>query len=208
MENSSEISNRRRVGNSLVSMSRPMRSQLLILGGFVLLIWLVEVVDRLIFKGTLDQLGVQPRSLIGLRGVLLMPFLHGGVGHLIANTIPFLVLGALIMLGGVSSFFSVSAVIIVVSGLGVWLLGSADSVHMGASGLVFGFFGFLVTRAYFERSPGSILLALIAIIFYGGIIWGILPLQTGVSWLAHLFGFIGGVLAAYLLSKRRRSNTE
>ena len=208
MENSSEISNRRRVGNSLVSVSRSMRSQLLILGGFVLLIWLVEIADWLIFKGTLDQLGVQPRSLIGLRGVLLMPFLHGGVGHLIANTIPFLVLGALIMLGGVSSFFTVSAVIILVSGVGVWLLGSADSVHLGASGLVFGFFGFLVTRAYFERSPGSILLALIAIIFYGGIIWGILPLQTGVSWLAHLFGFIGGVLAAYLLSKRRRSNTE
>ena len=208
MENSSEISNRRRVGNSLVSVSRSMRSQLLILGGFVLLIWLVEIANWLIFKGTLDQLGVQPRSLIGLRGVLLMPFLHGGVGHLIANTIPFLVLGALIMLGGVSSFFTVSAVIILVSGVGVWLLGSADSVHLGASGLVFGFFGFLVTRAYFERSPGSILLALIAIIFYGGIIWGILPLQTGVSWLAHLFGFIGGVLAAYLLSKRRRSNTE
>jgi membrane associated rhomboid family serine protease len=208
MENSSEISNRRRVGNSLVSMSRPMRSQLLILGGFVLLIWLVELVDSLIFKGTLDQLGVQPRSLIGLRGVLLMPFLHGGVGHLLANTIPFLVLGALIMLGGVTSFFTVSAVIIVVSGLGVWLLGSADSVHLGASGLVFGFFGFLVTRAYFERSPGSILLAVVAIIFYGGIIWGILPLQTGVSWLAHLFGFFGCVLAAYLVSKRLRSITE
>jgi len=189
-------------------MSRPMRSQLLILGGFVLLIWLVELVDSLIFKGTLDQLGVQPRSLIGLRGVLLMPFLHGGVGHLLANTIPFLVLGALIMLGGVTSFFTVSAVIIVVSGLGVWLLGSADSVHLGASGLVFGFFGFLVTRAYFERSPGSILLAVVAIIFYGGIIWGILPLQTGVSWLAHLFGFFGGVLAAYLVSKRRRPSTE
>jgi membrane associated rhomboid family serine protease len=208
MENSSEISKRRRVGNSLVSMSRPMRSQLLILGGFVLLIWFVELVDSLIFKGTLDQLGVQPRSLIGLRGVLLMPFLHGGVGHLLANTIPFLVLGALIMLGGVTSFFTVSAVIIVVSGLGVWLLGSADSVHLGASGLVFGFFGFLVTRAYFERSPGSILLAVVAIIFYGGIIWGILPLQTGVSWLAHLFGFFGGVLAAYLVSKKRRPSTE
>lgn len=208
MENSSEISNRRRVGNSLVNVSRPMRRQLLILGGFVLLIWLVEVADWLIFKGSLDNLGVQPRTLVGLRGVLLMPFLHGGLGHLIANTIPFLVLGALIMLGGVSSFFSISAIIILVSGVGVWVLGSADSVHLGASGLVFGFFGFLVTRAYFERSPGSILLALFAIVFYGGIIWGILPLQTGVSWLAHLFGFIGGVLAAYLLSKRRTSSTE
>ncbi len=208
MENSSEISNRRRAGKSLVNVSRPMRRQLLILGGFVLLIWLVEVADWLIFKGSLDNLGVQPRTLVGLRGVLLMPFLHGGLGHLIANTIPFLVLGALIMLGGVSSFFTVSAIIILISGVGVWLLGGADSVHLGASGLVFGFFGFLVTRAYFERSPGSILLALIAIVFYGGIIWGILPLQTGVSWLAHLFGFIGGVLAAYLLSKRRRSITE
>lgn len=208
MDNGNEISYRRRAGNSLVSAGRDRKSQLLILGGFVLLIWLVELADWLIFRGALNEWGVKPRSLEGLRGVLLMPFLHGGLGHLLANTIPFLVLGALIMLDSTSTFLTVSAVVIVVSGLGVWLLGSAGSVHLGASGLVFGFFGFLVTRAYFERSLGSVLLAVFVIFFYGGLFLGVLPLRSGVSWLAHLFGFIGGALAAYILSKRRRSITE
>jgi membrane associated rhomboid family serine protease len=134
-----------------------------------------------------------------------MPLLHGGFGHLLANTLPFLVLGWLVMLNGISNFFVISAVIIVVSGVGVWLFGAANSVHIGASGLVFGFFGFLVTRAYFERSLGSIILAFGVIIFYGGLLMGILPLQLGVSWQAHLFGFAGGVLAAYVISKRNRT---
>ncbi len=153
----------------------------------------------------MDALGVRPRTLVGLRGILLMPLLHGGFGHLLANTLPFIVLGWLVMLNGISDFFFVSAVIIIVSGVGVWLFGAANSVHIGASGLVFGFFGFLVTRAYFERSLGSIILAFGVIIFYGGLLMGILPLQLGVSWQAHLFGFAGGVLAAYVISKRNRT---
>lgn len=208
MENSSESGIRSRMGSSLVSAGRDRKSQLLILGGFVLLIWLVELVDWLIFRGSLNELGVQPRTLVGLRGVLLMPFLHGGVGHLFANTIPFLVLGALIMLDSTATFFTVSAIAIVVSGLGVWLVGGSGSVHLGASGLIFGFFGFLLTRAYFERSMRSILLAVLVLVFYGGFFLGILPFQSGVSWLAHLFGFAGGVLAAYVVNKRRISEVE
>ena len=153
----------------------------------------------------MNNLGIQPRSLVGLRGILFMPFLHGGFGHVMANTIPFLVLGWLVMLNGLSDFLVISALIIVVSGLGVWLFGAANSVHIGASGLVFGFFGFLVTRAYFDRSLASILLAILVIIFYGGLMIGILPLWLGVSWLAHLFGFAGGVLAAYVISRRNRA---
>lgn len=180
----------------------------LILGGFILLIWSLELLDWIILDGALDTWGVRPRSLIGLRGILLMPFLHGSIGHVLANTLPFLILGGLVMLGGVMNFFIVVAITMLVSGFGVWLFGSSGSIHIGASGLIFGFFGFLLTRAYLERSISSIILAIVVFLFYGGIIWGVLPFQNGVSWLGHLFGFFGGMLAAYLLVKRRRNNVE
>ena len=186
-------------------MGNSFRNQAIILGGFVALIWLLEIIDRLILGSAMNSLGVQPRTLVGLRGVLFMPFLHGGFGHVLANTIPFLVLGWLVMLNGLSDFLVISAIIIVVSGLGAWLFGAANSLHIGASGLVFGFFGFLVTRAYFDRSLTSILLAMLVIVFYGGLMLGILPLSLGVSWQAHLFGFAGGVLAAYVITRRNRA---
>jgi membrane associated rhomboid family serine protease len=205
MNDSDNIGSAGRIGDSVGSIGRTLRNQVIILGGFIVVIWFLEIIDRLILGGSMDALGVRPRTLVGLRGILLMPLLHGGFGHLLANTLPFIVLGWLVMLNGISDFFFISAVIIVVSGVGVWLFGAANSVHIGASGLVFGFFGFLVTRAYFERSLGSIILAFGVIIFYGGLLMGILPLQLGVSWQAHLFGFAGGVLAAYVISKRNRT---
>lgn len=205
MNGSDNIGSAGRMGDTVVSIGRSLRNQVIILGGFIVVIWFLEIIDRLILGGSMDALGVRPRTLVGLRGILLMPLLHGGFGHLLANTLPFIVLGWLVMLNGISDFFFVSAIIIVVSGVGVWLFGAANSVHIGASGLVFGFFGFLVTRAYFERSLGSIILAFGVIIFYGGLLMGILPLQLGVSWQAHLFGFAGGVLAAYVISKRNRT---
>jgi membrane associated rhomboid family serine protease len=205
MNRSDNIGSAGRMGDTVVSIGRSLRNQVIILGGFIVVIWFLEIIDRLILGGSMDALGVRPRTLVGLRGILLMPLLHSGFGHLLANTLPFIVLGWLVMLNGISDFFFISAVIIVVSGVGVWLFGAANSVHIGASGLVFGFFGFLVTRAYFERSLGSIILAFGVIIFYGGLLMGILPLQLGVSWQAHLFGFAGGVLAAYVISKRNRA---
>ncbi len=187
-----------------MAVGRTLKSQAIILGGFVLLIWFLELVDSLILSGSLDTLGVQPRTLVGLRGILFMPFLHNGFGHVLANTIPFFILGWLVMVGGIPQFFVVVAVTMIVSGLGAWLFGSSNSVHIGASGLVFGFLGFLITRAYFERSLVSIALALFVFILYGGILLGALPLQSGISWQGHLFGFIGGALAAYLLTLYHR----
>ena len=124
------------------SVSNKLKTPALVLGGFVFVIWLIAILDRLIFDGSLNAFGVRPRSLIGLRGVLFMPFLHGGFGHVLANTLPFIILGAVVMLGGMSNFFSVVIVTMLMSGLGIWLFGSSGSVHIGASGLVFGFFGF------------------------------------------------------------------
>lgn len=187
------------------SAARTLRGQLVILAGFVAIIWLVEFVDWIIFDGALDAYGVQPRTVTGLRGILFMPFLHRGFGHLLANTIPIVVLGWLVMVRRTADIFVVAAVTMLVAGLGIWLFGASNSIHVGASALVFGFFGFLLARAWFERSVSAIALALVVFLLYGGIIWGVLPGQDGISWLGHLFGFIGGILAAYLISPRRRT---
>ncbi len=166
--------------------------------------WLIEIVDWALPWGALDWYGIHPRSLIGLPGIVLAPFLHAGFGHLLANTLPFFILGWLVMVRSRQDFFTVALTALVVSGLGVWLFGGSNTVHIGASGIVFGFLGYLLARGYYERSVAAIALAVTAVFLYGGMIWGVLPLQDGVSWLAHLFGLVGGVAAAYLLTRRPR----
>jgi membrane associated rhomboid family serine protease len=179
--------------------------QAAILGGIVALLWLLEAVDLLIFRGRLNALGIRPRTLSGLRGIALAPFLHVGFAHLAANTIPFIVLGWLVMLRSTSDFFVVAAVSAVVSGLGVWLFGGPHTVHVGLSGVIFGFLGYLLARGIYERRFGAIVLALLALLLYGGALWGVLPLTAGVSWQGHLFGFLGGWLVAYLATRRGRN---
>lgn len=186
------------------AIAREIQTQILVLGGLVALMWIVEFVDLFFFRGRLDAFGIRPHSFIGLRGILFAPFLHGGLGHLIANTIPFLTLGWLVMLRETSDFFVVSIIATIVSGLGVWLTGSPYSIHVGASGVIFGYFGFLLLRGYFERSFAAILFSLVVGFLYGGMIWGVLPIQYGISWQGHLFGFIGGAIAARLLAKPRK----
>ncbi len=176
-------------------------THLLVLGGVILLIWLIETADQLFWRGTLDFYGIQPRSAYGLRNIFLAPLLHKGFDHLIANTVPFLVLGWFVLLRGVNKFILVSLIAAVVSGLGVWLLGAPATIHVGLSGVIFGYLGFLLFRGYFERSTHAIGLAILAGLLYGSMIWGVLPLQPNVSWLGHLFGFIGGALAARTLTR-------
>jgi membrane associated rhomboid family serine protease len=198
----SEMTTRR----SLTDIGRQLRNRAIILAGFVLFIWLLELFDWIIFDHALDAFGIRPRTVSGLRGILLMPVLHADFGHVLANTFPFIVLGGLVMIRGLRDFLVVTGVVILVSGLGVWLFGGSGTVHIGASALVFGYLGFLLLRAYFEWSLVSIAVALVVGLMYSSLIWGILPIYLGVSWQGHLFGFIGGALAAYLLSpKRQRS---
>lgn len=184
------------------ALARELKTQGTILGGFVATIWVLEFVD-VFLGGALNRYGILPRNLIGLRGILFAPFLHGNFAHLIANTIPFLTLGWFVMLRETSDFFVVTGITMLVSGLGVWLIGSAG-LHIGASGVVFGYLGFLLARGYFERNIPSILLSVIVGFLYGGAIWGVLPTQPGVSWEGHLFGFVGGVIAARFLSQRKQ----
>lgn len=183
-----------------------LKTPLMIIGGFVVLLWIIEGVDQLVFNGALDGFGVRPRTLSGLWGILWAPFLHGGFRHLLANTGPLLILGSIVMLSRrLRDFFFISFVIVVVGGLGAWLIGPRFSVHLGASGLIFGYFGFLLLSAYFERSCRAIAIAVLVLLLYSGIIWGVLPQGGGISWQTHLFGFLGGGLAAYLLSQRQES---
>jgi membrane associated rhomboid family serine protease len=168
----------------------------------IAVIWLVELVDWLFFRGSLDRYGILPRQLGGLLGIGLAPLLHGDFSHLLANTLPFLVLGILIRARYKNRFLPVSVLIVVVSGLGIWLLGPSHTVHIGASGLIFGYFGFLVAAAYYERSFIAIAVAIVVIVLYGGIVLGLLPQGNGISWQGHLFGLLAGVLAARYFIRR------
>ncbi|NEP41602.1 MAG: rhomboid family intramembrane serine protease [Okeania sp. SIO2H7] len=193
------------MSNKVKAIAKNLVSQIVILSTLVSLLWIIEAIDWL-HPLPLDIYGIIPRTEIGLRGIFLAPFLHGNFAHLSANTAPLIVFGWLILLAGVGDFLFVSAVAMLTSGAGTWLIGAPGSVHIGASGVIFGYFGFLLLRGLFDRSPMSIILSLIIGFLYGGFIWGVLPNQPGISWEGHLFGFLGGVLAARILGNRRRQS--
>jgi membrane associated rhomboid family serine protease len=163
--------------------------------------WVEEVVDS-VLNGRLDRFGIMPRRLSGLDGILFAPFLHSGFRHLVSNTIPFLLLGLGIAISGVARWVQVTVIVALVGGVGVWLVGRSGSVHIGASGLVFGYLTYLVSRGLFARKPAYLLGGVLAFLAYGGILWGLLP-TPGVSWSGHVFGAVGGVVAAVLLHRRR-----
>jgi membrane associated rhomboid family serine protease len=183
------------------------RSEDPVVRGFVLVLamaavmWVVEVADQ-VADGRLDAYGIVPRSVDGLDGVAFAPFLHAGWDHLIGNTIPFLVLGVAIALGGVARVAAVTVIVAVVGGLGTWLVAPANTVHIGASGIVFGFAAYLVARGIYSRSAVQIALGLVVLAVWGTtLLRGLVP-EDGISWQGHLFGAIGGVLAARLLHAR------
>jgi membrane associated rhomboid family serine protease len=178
------------------------KAQGTILGAFVGSMWISEIVDAVLFRGGLDGFGIQPRSLIGLQGILFAPFLHVGFGHLMANTLPLLVLGFFIMLRRKRDLLYVSLISGLVGGFGTWLIGAGNSVHLGASILVFGFLGYLLALGIFERKFWTILGSLVVFGLYGGVLWGALPGTPGISWEGHAFGLVGGIVAARVLAVR------
>ncbi|NYD57591.1 membrane associated rhomboid family serine protease [Nocardioides marinisabuli] len=171
--------------------------------GFVALLWVLEIGDQLTPGATLDDNGIRPRTDEGLVGVLLAPLLHGSWGHLISNSGLALLLFFLVLVGSVSRGLLATAVIWAVAGLGTWLVAGSGTSHIGASGLVFGWLTYLVVRGFFARSAGQIVVGLVLFLMYGSILWGVLPGQPGISWQGHLFGALGGVLAARLLAPSR-----
>ncbi|MFJ2744462.1 rhomboid family intramembrane serine protease [Streptomyces sp. NPDC087440] len=167
---------------------------------WVALLWVLEAVDSA--TGALDTFGLSPRSLPELRDVLPMAFLHHGFAHVASNTLPLLVLGFLAALSGIRRFAAVVLTILLVGGLGVWLTAPAYSNTAGASGVVFGLFGYLVVRGFVDRRPWDVVIGLVVAVVYGSILWGVLPTNTAVSWQGHLFGLVGGVLAAFAFRRR------
>lgn len=184
--------------------SSDMQTQFAILGSFVLILWLLEGIDQLLLRGWLNRFGIIPRTQIGLRGILFAPLLHGTWSHLSTNTLPLLVLGGLTVVQGIDRFAIVTVVSWLVSGLGVWLFAGSRSLHIGASGLVFGYLGFLLSYSYFSQDLVSAAVSIGVALLYGPLIWGVLPLRRGISWQGHLFGFVGGVLAARYLPELQR----
>jgi membrane associated rhomboid family serine protease len=176
---------------------RPVQA-LIVIGSFTVLLYLIEIVDAAM-SGRLDQFGIQPRSVGGLDGILWAPLLHHGWAHLFANTLPVLLFGFLAMSGGVGQWIAVTLAIWLFSGLGVWLAGG-EGTTVGASGLAFGWLAFLLVRGLFNRAFGQILVAVVLFLYWGGTLLGVLPGNPGVSWQGHLFGAIGGILAAWLVS--------
>ncbi len=178
---------------------------------FVAVIWVVYLVNSLLFDGSLNRYGLSPMALPyrwlsefepslpylagSLRGILLSPLLHGSFSHLMSNTFPLLLLGGFVAIRGAKTIIGVSLLVIVLGGLLVWIVGR-PAVHIGASGLVFGYFGFLVAQGWYERSIVSIVVAVGVLLLYGGIIFGVLPQSGFISWEGHLFGLVAGVLAA------------
>lgn len=190
---------RNTTGREVQGLLQEVKTQVLILGGLVALMWASEIIDFFL-GGELNRFGIIPRTVVGLRGILFAPFLHGNFAHLIANTVPFVTLGWLVMLRRTSDFIWVSVISMVIGGLGTWLFAPRLSVHIGASGVIFGYLGYLLARGYFERKLGSMLFSIVVAIVYGGLLWGVLPIQYGVSWQGHLFGLIGGIVAAKFLT--------
>lgn len=165
---------------------------------FVALLWAVQVANWIFGYGLNPAFGLIPRHVSGLDGVIAMPLLHGSFAHLMANTPPLLVMGGLLVATTTRALLAVNAVVIGLGGGLVWLFGSS-AIHIGASGLVFGWYGFLVARGLVDRSPITLGAALVVGVLYGSLLWGVFPGQPGVSWEAHLFGAIAGAGAAFLI---------
>jgi membrane associated rhomboid family serine protease len=188
----------------------PRRTAIGIVIALVALMWALEVVD-VALDHRLDRYGIEPRDPDGLDGVVAAPFLHVGFGHLIANTIPFVVMGVVIAFEGPLRLVGVTAIVAIVSGLGTWLSAPENTIHLGASGVVFGYATYLIARGLFNRRAGELAIGAGVAVLWGGALLGGLEPQRGISWQGHLFGALGGLLAAWALARpqsRARSQTS
>lgn len=162
-------------------------------------LWAINILNW-VLGSPFNRLGLYPRRLFGLTGILLSPFLHGDFSHLFFNTIPLFVLGLAILTEGPNTFFTVTGIIMLLEGLSVWLVGR-KARHIGASGVISGYFGYIIVNAYLHPSFTAGLLALLVIYYFGSIFLGIFPQEEQISWESHLLGFLSGIAAAFLTPK-------
>jgi hypothetical protein len=186
---------------AMVQIRHVLRMRAAALGAVVGSLWLVRIVDVLMpGGGSAAGHGIVPRTWYGLGGIPVAPFIHASLSQLVANTIPLLILGALVLLRGVFEFLFVVLISALGAGVGTWLFGAPHTEHVGASGVVFGLFGYLLFRMMFDRRLSSAVITLIVAIVYGlAMLRSLIPAQS-ISWSAHFFGFLAGILAARLRS--------
>lgn len=164
------------------------------------ILWLIHIINC-ITRYHLNGLGIRPRDLRGLPGIVFSPFLHGDFNHLFFNTLPLLVLSDLILPEGKIIFYYVSSTIILLSGLLIWLFGQRG-IHIGASSLIMGYFGYLLSKAYFHLTATTFVLAGFCLYYFGGLLLSLFPgAKKNVSWEGHIFGFLSGIFTAYYLPK-------
>lgn len=175
---------------------------LVIMCGVGALLWVVQLVNAHDDYG-LDRFGLKPRDAGGLWGVVTMPFLHASYSHLFSNTVPLVLIGWVVLLSGLRTWGVVTALVVLGGGLLTWLVAPGSSVIVGASGMVFGWLGYLLARAYFSRSVKWIVVAVLVLVFFGSLLFGLFPtFNSTVSWPAHVCGFAAGVGAGGLLHPR------
>lgn len=161
----------------------------------IALLLLLNIINRLL-GNRLNYLGIIPRTARGLIGVFFSPFLHRDFNHLFFNSIPLFVLANLVLLNGRTAFYIISFITIALSGLGVWLFGRR-AIHVGASGLIMGYFGYLLANVYFSINTTTIILGILCLYYFGGLVINLFPGEKDVSWEGHVFGFIAGIITAY-----------
>jgi membrane associated rhomboid family serine protease len=169
--------------------------------GWVALLWALEAIDTIVGH-RMDSFGIEPRKPSELLDIVPSAFTHFGFAHVAANSLPLLVLGFIAALRGIARFLAVAFTVIVIGGLGVWLVAPAHTNTAGASGLIFGLFAYLLVRGFVDHRALDIVVGLCVGALYGSILWGALPTAQGVSWQGHLFGLVGGVAAAFLFRER------
>jgi membrane associated rhomboid family serine protease len=176
---------------------------LILLGGIVTLMWAIEAINSLDSNHLAQSDGIYARNVGHIWAIFTAPFLHFSWQHLIANTIPFVFMGLIIALQGAKRLLLVTAIVIVVGGVGTWLIAPSGTDTAGASGVVFGYATYLFARGFFNRSALELLTGLIVGVVWGGALLSSIVPHTGVSWQGHVCGAIGGVVAAYVLRRDR-----
>jgi membrane associated rhomboid family serine protease len=165
-----------------------------------LLCWLVFALNNVALHGELSRFGIIPRRLASLPGILWAPFLHGSLAHLAANTMPLLILAGILCARSKGEFMGVTLAGIFIGGGLTWLF-ARPACHIGASGLIFAYFGYLASLAWFKRTFGTLLVSVACLFLYGGILTGLIPTSNAISWEAHVAGLVAGVGFAALYSK-------
>lgn len=168
------------------------------MGLLVIAVWIIHLID-IVLGGSLKQIfGLRPRTTLNPLALFVSPFLHIDFKHLITNTAPLFILGTLVMVQGQLAFWITTLIIMAMAGIGIWLFGRTNSLHVGASGLILGYFGYLLANVFFAPNRATIIVAGVVALLYLGLIWQVVPLKKGISTMGHLFGFLGGIAAAWM----------